>query len=181
MMWLSKGVGKIFSSRFWIKIKTNDPLTVMLLVLQGISLSTTVQGAKIIFPETQTFPIPGVKIPIYIALGLTIQFLIIILLIFGAARRAPIRRAIAVITLTFFSTYTSFFSIYNGIRGGELDERLFNADALERHRSLKSLIYTPYRSQLDQYLERKALLEQRKKRKLRATESQVFQHVVLNV
>ena len=101
------------------------------------------------FPETILTDIQTwLQIPIWLVLGITIQYLLVTLLIFKGGKIAPIRRLIAIIILTIASIYTSFFSIYNGITEDSLNQALkqssTNDQAIQMHLDLKKEIFTTH-------------------------------------
>jgi hypothetical protein len=105
-----------FSSKFGELGKS-----VILLFLQGFSLATTVEGAKIIAEDLPVIPI--VNIPTYLLLGMGIQLMIFWLLVFGkkGGIKSPTILWMLIIILTFCSIYTSFFSLYKGLSGKDLN------------------------------------------------------------
>jgi hypothetical protein len=105
-----------FSSKFGELGKS-----VILLFLQGFSLVTTVEGAKIIAEDLPVIPI--VNIPTYLLLGMGIQLMIFWLLVFGkkGGIKSPTILWMLIIILTFCSIYTSFFSLYKGLSGKDLN------------------------------------------------------------
>lgn len=96
----------------------------ILLLLQGFSLVTTVEGAKIIAEDLPVIPFPIVNIPTYSLLGMGIQLMIFWLLIFGkrGGIKSPLILWLLIITLTLCSIYTSFFSLYKGLSNKDLDK-----------------------------------------------------------
>ncbi|HBQ99126.1 MULTISPECIES: hypothetical protein [unclassified Roseofilum] len=76
-----------------LKLVTNDPITSILCVFQGISWSTTVQGAHIIFPETAPITLVGTSLSfklIPLVLGSAVQLALILLLIARAKSQSTI-------------------------------------------------------------------------------------------
>lgn len=128
-------------------------LTIALLFLQGFSLATTIEGCKILFPEGivslpanwKMFSQSG--IPTYLLLGIGIQFLLILFLVFNAIKDKPKSIIVSsIIILTFFSTYTSFFSFYNQVTGNLLDGNPATNYAIDKHDKLKGFIYDTYKN-----------------------------------
>ena len=109
-------------SMILISLKFGEKLKFFILfLLQGFSLVTTVQGAKIIAEDLPVFPI--LNIPTHLLLGTGIQLMIFWLLTFGkrGGIKSPFILWMLVIILTFCSIYTSFFALYEGLSGKSLD------------------------------------------------------------
>ncbi|MBP0031239.1 hypothetical protein [Roseofilum sp. Guam] len=136
------------------KLVTNDPITSILCVFQGISWSTTVQGAHIIFPKTAPITLVGTSLSfklIPLVLGSAVQLALILLLIARAKSQSTVRRWSMILVLTLVSIYTSFFCFYDGLLGGELTDN--SPKKIEAHESLKDQVYTPLKAKYDQLQE----------------------------
>jgi hypothetical protein len=140
--------------KFFVKVDT--PLKFLVLTLQVVSLVTTVEGAKIIFPPSIIFKIPndfslpiiGSSLELGEAFGITIQFMLVLLLLFDAAKASIFRRWFSIIVLTLFSIYGSFFSIYDSITRSSITKRS-NEKAIVAHQKVRREIYSPLQGRLE--------------------------------
>ncbi|NES25859.1 MAG: hypothetical protein F6K41_44975 [Symploca sp. SIO3E6] len=121
--------------------KRDKRLFTALLVLNGVSGSTTISGAAQILPLTVGIPA-----------GLIIQVLLFILLSGFTASHAPIRKWAAVIVLSFFSVYTSFFAYY-GQMTQDSQEQIANDRAIGAHNNLVAQVLTPLKDKARSYKE----------------------------
>ncbi|MGK7901947.1 MAG: hypothetical protein AB4352_11125 [Hormoscilla sp.] len=134
------------------KLFTKDPIAVVLYVFQGISWTTTVKGAHIIFPKANTVSLSllGTSLQfklIPFVLGSAVQLALIMLLIVRARSQSTVRRWFMIIILTAASSYTSFFCFYDALLGGELTEN--SPKKILAHESLKNQIYTPLQAEYE--------------------------------
>lgn len=134
------------------KLFTKDPIAVVLYVFQGISWTTTVKGAHIIFPKANTVSLSllGTSLQfklIPFVLGSAVQLALIMLLIVRARSQSTVRRWFMIIALTAASSYTSFFCFYDALLGGELTEN--SPKKILAHESLKNQVYTPLQAEYE--------------------------------
>lgn len=146
------------------KLVTKDPITSILCIFQGISLSTTVKGAHIIFPKTASISITllGTSLSfqlIPLVLGSAVQVALILLLIVRARSQSTVRRWSMIILLTLASTYTSWFCFYDGLLGGELTDN--SPKKIQAHETLKNQIYTPLKAEHDNLQKQLATVKKR--------------------
>ena len=67
-------------------------------------------------------------------------------MVFNAIKDKPRTIIVSsIIILTFFSTYTSFFSFYNQVTGNLLDGNPATDYAIDKHDKLKGFIYDTYK------------------------------------
>lgn len=135
-------------------------LIFIVLMLQGVSLATSIAGAKIVFSDLAIIDFPLIKIPAYLFLGLTIQGLLLFIFFFGKKEIKPSFLRILLLTiLTSASIYTSFFFIYNNLNPIPLTQ---NVVAVENYNDLVSSIRQSniYQSSHNEYDEWKKRLEQ---------------------
>lgn len=126
---------------------------ISLLLLQLVSLATTLDGAGLLFGDEK---MPFVeKLPIAYVLGFGIQLLLIGILVLHAFEDKPVRRLLALILLSAFSIYTNFFSIYNILNGGLLEQNTSIDLARRKYENLIAYFYTNPKEELNQ-LEQKA-------------------------
>jgi hypothetical protein len=116
---------------FIAKRVVKDPLILLIVFLQIVSAKTTIDGANIVLPT------------VGILLGGFIQIILTFLLLFEAAKEAPVRRWFSVIVLTLVSIYASFFSFYT-----QLTEAKYHDIAVQAHNQLVQNIYTPLQEKL---------------------------------
>jgi len=136
--------------------KRDKRLLAALLVLNGVSGSTTISGAAKILPLAVGIPA-----------GLIIQVLLFILLSGLTASHAPIRKWAAVIVLSFFSVYTSFFAYY-GQMTQDSQGQIASDRAIEAHHRLVAQVLTPLKDEARSYKEKAA--HQRKLSEAEASE-----------
>jgi len=135
-----------------LKLVTNDPIKSVLCIFQTISLLTTVQGARIIFPKTASITLVGGAFQLIPwVLGSTVQIALILLLIFKTRNQSIVRRWFMILLLTLASIYSSFFCFYDGLLGGELTEN--SPKKIEAHNSLKAKVYTPLKNDYESLTE----------------------------
>ncbi|MBV6626184.1 MAG: hypothetical protein KI793_25150 [Rivularia sp. (in: Bacteria)] len=129
---------------------------ISLLFLQLVSLATTLDGAKLLFGNAK---MPLVE-HFYLAyvLGFGIQLLLISILVFNAFEKVPLRRLLALVLLTIFSIYTNFFSIYNFMNGGLLQENTSIDQAKIKYGELVDYFYTNPKAKLDGLEQQRASL-----------------------
>jgi hypothetical protein len=109
------------SSKKWSNYLIEPSKIIVLFLFQITSLATTVNGARIILGNLGDF---------YIFFGFGIQ--LFLLWLFTAGKNALKSRGtlwILVIVFTLLSTYTSFFSLYEGISGKSLNQRSYAIQA----------------------------------------------------
>jgi hypothetical protein len=109
------------SSKKWSNYLIKPSKIIVLFLFQITSLATTVNGARIILGNLGDF---------YIFFGFGIQ--LFLLWLFTAGKNALKSRGtlwILVIVFTLLSTYTSFFSLYEGISGKSLNQRSYAIQA----------------------------------------------------
>jgi hypothetical protein len=120
----------------WIKAKKNSRFYI-LLMLQAFSLTTTIEGAKIILSSLEPYDLFGIKIKAYLFLGIGIQLLLLWLFTIGKNEiKSPLRKWSLILIYTSFSVYTSFFSVYES-----LSEKNNKKNAIDSHNALRGLIY----------------------------------------
>lgn len=112
-------------------------LFLLLFIIQLVSGATTVLGAREVLPKSLAWTI-----------GFTIQILLFLLLIGSTAKHAPIRKWIAVIILTFFSIYSSFFIYYKTLSQDNYTQEA-NYQAIAAHSKLVSAVYSPLQDKYD--------------------------------
>lgn len=139
-----KNVAQV-STEVFIKLKSVYPLNIALSFLQVVSFSTTVQGAAIVFSQTQFW--------LAFTLGASIQLLLFFLLILKVAQENFLRRWFSIIVLTILSIYTSFFFIYDGIVGGRLTKNSLNK--IQAHSDFKRKIKTNLENRIDELEDKK--------------------------
>lgn len=132
-------------------IKTTNPLTVCLVILQGVSGYTTIRGATIVFSRSNPY-LSGF-------LGGTFQFLLVLLLIFKAGSGGPKRRWFSILVLTIVSIYCNFFFIYDETLGGELTKN--SPKKIQAHNSLVRKIKSNFTGKLPSLEAQKSELERR--------------------
>ncbi len=131
----------------------------IVLMLQGVSLATSIAGAKIIFSDLPIIDFSIIKIPAYLFLGLTIQGLLLFIFFFGKKEiKSSFFRILLLIILTSASIYTSFFSIYNNPAINPIPLTK-DAVAIENYNDLissirQSSIYQSSQNQFDQQKKR---------------------------
>lgn len=153
-------IGAKIGTKF--KLVTKDPITSILCVFQGISLSTTVKGAHIIFPKSASITLVGTSLSfqlIPLVLGSAVQFALILLLIVRARSQSTVRRWSMIILLTLVSIYTSWFCFYDGLLGGELTDN--SPKKIQAHESLKNQVYTPLKAEHDNLQKQLATVKKR--------------------
>ncbi|MGB3514541.1 MAG: hypothetical protein WBA93_36090, partial [Microcoleaceae cyanobacterium] len=144
----NKIIAKIVS-QISVKAQSLDGIDTALVFLQSFSLTTTIQGLKIVLPKMN---------PIFpFIVGGVIQFILVALLIFQGKSQSIVRRWTMIILFTGLSIYTSFFCFYNAMLGGELEEN--SPKKIQAHENLKGKIYTPIKSELERLESRKKTLE----------------------
>ncbi len=131
---------------YWKSGKIANALVkIVILLLQFFSLSTTVNGANILFKQVNLNLSFFNFFTIGTILGISIQtFLAICILSNETVKTKNSSFFLIIIALSVFSIYTNFFSIYNGFVGGELDKDLVQAKAYQTLQELKRDIYTDY-------------------------------------
>ncbi|NET61097.1 MAG: hypothetical protein F6K47_34715 [Symploca sp. SIO2E6] len=121
--------------------KRDQRLFAALLVLNGVSGSTTISGAAQILPLAVGIPA-----------GFIIQVMLLLLLSGSTAIHAPIRKWAAVIVLSLFSIHTSFFAYY-GQMTKDSQEQIANDRAIEAHNNLVAQVLTPLKDDARSYKE----------------------------
>jgi hypothetical protein len=114
-----------------LKPKSDGPLLLGVILLNGVSGFTTVQGAMQILSG-----------PAGIVAGVGIQFMLLILSSGKSARHAPVKKWTAVVVLSTVSIYTSFFSYY-GIMTHEKKALTARSLAVNAFVSQKTTIFEP--------------------------------------
>ncbi|MDY7005097.1 MAG: hypothetical protein SWX82_14435 [Cyanobacteriota bacterium] len=141
------------------RIKSTNPLTVCLVILQLVSGYTTIRGATIVFSKSNKI-LSGF-------LGGTFQFLLILLLIFKAGNGGPKRRWFSIIVLTIVSIYCNFFFIYDETLGGELTKN--SPKKIQAHNSLVRKIKSNFTDKLPRLEAQKSELERRRQNEINGT------------
>ncbi|MEM7557228.1 MAG: hypothetical protein AAF378_24700 [Cyanobacteria bacterium P01_A01_bin.84] len=126
---------------------------ISLLLLQLVSLATTLDGAKILFSD-EGMPFLE-RLPIAYVLGFGIQLLLIGILVLDGFADKPVRRLTALILLSAFSIYTNFFSIYNFMNGRLLEKNTSIDRAQRKYEQLVVYFYTNPKNELSR-LEQKS-------------------------
>lgn len=123
---------KSIDDESYAKFNLTDPIDILSLALQCVSLVTTVEGIAFLFPTVLVLN----AIPLSWFLGGTIQGIVIILLLFGHKNESSIRKASLITVCTLFSIYSSFFSIYINLSGGkdkiEIQTRIRSQESLKK-------------------------------------------------
>jgi hypothetical protein len=137
--------------KLFVKAKSHEKITLAICALQFFSTMTTVKGAGIILSKS----------PAYLAwtLGGGLQAILILLLVFKEKKEAGFRRWSSILFLVAMSIYTSFFSLYDDLLGGELSTE--SPKKVMAHQNLRATIYTPLETELQQLQRDKTTLTQR--------------------
>jgi len=99
----------------------------IVLALQTLSWTTSVEGAKIILPNLYLLELGPIRIPASLLLGSIIQGLLLFLFFFGRQEiQSALYRITLLIILTGASIYTSFFIIYKFLSQARLYDSLTN-------------------------------------------------------
>ena len=112
-------------------------LLVPLLLLNLVSGYTTVKGAELSLGD----------IGAAIAVGVSIQGILFILLSGWAAKHAPVRKWIAVFVFGFFSVYTSFFTYYDTFNSGDRMPGASMVHAEASHQEVVDTVVNPFLEQ----------------------------------
>lgn len=132
-------------------------IILIILALQALSWTTSVEGARIILPKLDLVKWP-ITIPASWLLGTIIQGLLLFLFFFGRQEiQSSFYRRSLLIILTVASIYTSFFIIYYSFPGVNLEE---NSEQVEFYNHVKNSVgqSRTYQDSL-QTLERKKRIE----------------------
>lgn len=122
-----------YSSKVVLQFATKDPLKTLVFFLQGVSFTTTVEGAKIVLGDNYTA----------LLFAITIQVTLLILVLFQAAKESPIRKWFSVIVITVISIYASFFSFYNQLAKAKQEINKETATATQVHNDFVRKVCTP--------------------------------------
>jgi len=99
----------------------------IVLALQTLSWTTSLEGAKIILPNLYLLELGPIRIPASLLLGSIIQGLLLFLFFFGRQEiQSALYRITLLIILTGASIYTSFFIIYKFLSQARLYDSLTN-------------------------------------------------------
>ena len=127
-------------------------LFITLSLFQIVSLTTTVNGTRILLGHLDPLGIGSFKLPAYLFFGVGIQLFILWLFVLGEyALRSRFILWLLVLVYTLLSIYTSFFSLYEGISQKDLSRR---TSALEQSDKIVLLIQgnENYKNQYKSYL-----------------------------
>ena len=116
------------------KTQKDIALLVPLLLLNLVSGYTTIKGANLALGD----------IGAAIAVGISVQGILFILLSGWAAKHAPMRKWIAIAVFGFFSVYTSFFTYYDTFNTGDQMLGASMVQAEESHQNIMTTVVNPF-------------------------------------
>lgn len=142
---------------FYSRLKSVVSITILIkiciLLLQYFSLSTTIEGSRVLFGGSIKLFILSYffqDIPASLVFALSIQGLLAIFLVANNKIEGTQKSTffLVIIYLTVLSSYTSFFSIYDTISGGKYSEDPVLNTAKREFNLLVGNTFTPYKDEL---------------------------------
>jgi hypothetical protein len=128
-------------SQFKITYRPKNSLEWLILGLQGVSATTTMNGAAQIFPTLAGWIFGG-----------TLQLILVFLLVLESAKESPIRRWSCALFVTLFSIYASFFCLYNELTLDIRNKEVY-AQVSQQHAITEKAVYSPLKGELSELRE----------------------------